>query len=240
LALTRKLIDIVDTYEFFVAFNGAKDDLQDLSDDVLQLKDFFEKQRPTWERLQTQYAAFDQNRSDLDKNDTARRSLNRMAEILKAASPYGMLHETDKLIEAVSVVNDRLVEEKKTYVLGEVDKGISQVKEALEEYKSDSVLSNKSLKPLQDIRKHIDGKKSIPAIAYGLNQLNDAVDDSISLIEKEKGGDEIQSKPIKDFSPTSVQKKVYLESEQDIEEFLADLKSQLHAVLSLGVRIRIK
>lgn len=83
-----------------------------------------------------------------------------MAEILKAPSPYGMLQETDKLIEAVKAVNDRLVSEKKGYVVGEVDKGISQVKEVLVEYKADSGLSNKSLKPLQDIRKHIDEEKA--------------------------------------------------------------------------------
>jgi hypothetical protein len=240
LTLSRKLIDIADTYEFFIAFNDGEEDLRDLSDDVLQLKDFFEKQRPTWDRLQNEFAAFDQNRADLDKDDTARQALARMAEILKAPSPYGMLQETDKLIEAVKAVNDRLVSEKKGYVVGEVDKGISQVKEVLVEYKADSGLSNKSLKPLQDIRKHIDEEKSIPAIAYGLNLLREAVDDSIGLIEKEKGGDDKQHKPIKDFSPTTVQKKVYLESEQDIEDFITDLKSQLQAALSLGVRIRIK
>jgi hypothetical protein len=93
---------------------------------------------------------------------------------------------------------------------------------------------------LQDIRKHIDEEKSIPAIAYGLNRLREAVDDSIGLIEKEKGGGGKHPKPIQDFSPTTVQKKVYLESELDIEEFLVDLRMQLQAALSLGVRIRIK
>ncbi len=232
--------DIVDTYEFFVAFNNVQEDLRDLSDDVLQLKDFFEKQRPTWDRLQNEFATFDQNRADLDKDDTSQKALVRMAEILKATNPYGMLQETDKLIESVKAVNDRLVGEKKLYVIGEVDKGISQVKDVLAEYKADSPLSNKSLKPLQDIRKRVEEERSIPAIAYGVNQLNDALDNSIALIEKEKGGGDKQPKPIKDFSPTSVQKKVYLESEQDIEEFLTDLRSQLQSALSLGVRIRIK
>jgi len=240
LTQSRKLNDITDTYEFFVAFNNVQEDLRDLSDDVLQLKDFFEKQRPTWDRLQNEFAVFEQNRSDLDKDTTAKQSLIRMAEILKATSPYKMLHETDKLVESVRVVNDRLIGEKKAYVIEAVDKGISQVKEVLEEYNADSALSNKSLKPLQDIRKHIDEEKSIPAIAYGLNQLNEAIDNSIDQIEREKGGGDKQLKPIKDFSPTSVQKKVYLESEQDIEEFLVDLRSQLQVALSFGVRIRIK
>ena len=240
LALTRKLINIVDSYEFFVAFNRAKDDLLDLSEDAQQLKDFFGKQRPTWERLQTEYGNFEQNRSDLDKDTTARTALTRMAEILKAASPYSMLHETDKLIETVRAVNDRLIETKKKDVLAEVDKRISQIKESLGGHKADSTLSNKSLKPLQDIRKHIDGEKSIPSIAYGLNQLNDAVDDSIELIEKEQGDADKKTKPVVNISAASIQKKTYLESEQDIDEFLDDLRLQLQSSLNSGNRIRIK
>lgn len=240
LAVMGKLTAIVDTYEFFTAFSRAKEDLLDLTDDVHQLDDFFEKQRPTWERLQSKYTSFKQNRSDLDKDSTARSALMRMAEILKATSPYAMLRETDKLIETVGAVNDRLIEAKKLHVIAAVDKSIAQVKETLKEYKADSALSNKSLKPLQDIRKQIDSEKSIPSIAYGLNQLSEAVDDSIDLIEKEQGNNEQPTKPVKNISAASVQKKAYLESEQDIDEYLAEMRLQLHAALSLGSRIRIK
>lgn len=46
LTLSRKLIDIADTYEFFIAFNDGEEDLRDLSDDVLQLKDFLRNNVP--------------------------------------------------------------------------------------------------------------------------------------------------------------------------------------------------
>ena len=240
ISLAHKLIDIADSYEFFTTFIAAQEDLLDLSEDLLQLTDFFEKQRPTWDRLQEEFSTFEQNRADLEKESSARKALVRMAEILQAPSPYSMLQETDKLIEAVKLINDHLVDEKKNYVIEVVDKGISQVKEILAKYQADSDLSNQSLKPLQDIRKLVESKTSIPAIAYGVNQLRDAVDASIDLIEQEKGVGDTPLKPIKDISPTSIQKKVYLESEQDIEEFLTDLRVQLQSTLSLGVRIRIK
>ncbi|RLB66341.1 MAG: BREX system P-loop protein BrxC, partial [Deltaproteobacteria bacterium] len=239
-SLAHKLIDIADSYEFFTTFIATQEDLLDLSEDLLQLTDFFEKQRPTWDRLQEEFSTFEQNRADLEKESSARKALVRMAEILQAPSPYSMLQETDKLVEAVKLINDRLVAEKKNYVIKAVDKGISQVKEILDKYQANSDLSNQSLKPLQDVRKLVESTTSIPAIAYGVNQLRDAVDASIDLIEQEKGVGDMPLKPIKDISPTSIQKKVYLESDQDIEEFLTDLRVQLQSTLSLGVRIRIK
>ena len=240
LSQAGKLAAIGDTFEFFQAFNQGENDLLDLADDVHQLKDFFEKQRPTWDRLQAEFATFNQNRADLEKDPAARQALSRMAEILKAPSPYGMLHETDKLIETVCAINDRLVEAKRSYVIGEVEKGITQIKETLDEFNAESDLSNQSLKPLQALKKHIEIERSIPAIAYGLTQLGEVVDASLDLIEREKGGGGQPHKPTKDISPMTIPKKVFLETEQDIEEFLADLKKQLQAALSMGVRIRIK
>jgi hypothetical protein len=240
LSRAEKLAAIGDTFEFFQAFNQGENDLHDLADDVHQLKDFFEKQRPTWDRLHAEYAAFNQNRADLEKDPLARQALARMAEILKAPSPYGMLHETDKLIETVRGINDQLVETRRSYVIGKVDQRITQVKEALDEFHAGPDLSNQSLKPLQSLKKHIETEKSIPAIVYGLTQLGETVEAALDLIEKEMGSGGQPPKPVKDISPTTIPKKVYLETEQDIEEFLADLRKQLQAALSMGVRIRIK
>jgi hypothetical protein len=244
----KKLTQIVDTYEFFQIFNKRKDDFLDLAEDVNQLKDFFEKQRPTWDRLQDKYHVFSQNKTDLVKDQGANKALDRMAEILKAASPYGMLQETDKLIETISSINNRLIKEKQTYVQSEIDKGIAQVKDSLNNYQAGSDLSNTCLKPLQDIKKAIENETSIPSIAYQLSQLGETLDSSMEQLEatstecvQEEGGETPPPpKTIKYISPAKYSPKYFLESPDDIDTYIERLKEELLAALEGNSRIRIK
>lgn len=248
----RQLVTILDSYEFIHAFNRAKDDLQDLAEDVHLLQDFYGQQRPTWERLQSQYAAFRVNRDDLEKDPEAKKSLARMGEIIAAPAPYGMLQETDKLIETVQAVNDRLVSEKRGYVLERVDRGISQVHEVLEGYNAAADLSNQSLRPLQEIKKKVQAETSIPGIFYQEKQVVDAIEEAITLIEsrqaaqakekeKDKGGPApIPPKPVKYVQASRCASKLYLESREDVEAYLEKLKEELLVALEQNARIRIQ
>jgi hypothetical protein len=53
----------------------------------------------------------------------------------------------------------------------------------LAEYKAASNLSNQSLLPLQELKKKIQAETSIPGIFYQGNQVVDAVEEAITLIE---------------------------------------------------------
>ena len=247
-----RLTAIHDSYEYFQAFNKAADDLHDLAEDVHLLQDFYGKQRSTWERLQTQFTAFKVNRDDLDKDPAAQKALVRMGEILAAPSPYGMLQETDKLIEAVQSVNDRLIGEKRSYVLDRVEQGISHIHEVLEEYKAAAELSNQSLLPLQTIKKKIQSETSIPGIFYQEKQVSDAVEEAIARIEeqlaakakekeKDSGGPPPKPpKPVKYVHASKCASKLYLENREDVDAYLEKLKKELLAALEQNARIRIQ
>lgn len=241
--LIDKLLFIADSYEFFQAFNTKKESLTALSDDVHELKDFYSNQRVTWEKLQNAVnSIFKPNRQELDKDPSAKQALVRMDEILSAKRPYGMIKEVEGLINTTRTVNDSILNKHRTYTIQTLDSKIHKVMETLEQYKADSDLRNKALKPLQDIKKHVQQETSIPGIFYQTTMADDEFEKAIELIEsiKQKDDTKTSAKPVKIIKPAKLSAKNYLETEEDIKEFIEALRKELEAALSEHARIRIQ
>ncbi len=249
LKIIQKLLAIHDSFEFFDAFNKAKDDLLDLSDDIQELTGFYKNQKPTWDKLQNAMdGVFKANRQELEKDSDAKKALARMDEILKASRPYNMIKEVEGLINVVSAVNAQRIAKEKELLLVKLEEKISFVAENLETYKATADVRNHALKPLQDIKKQVMDEQSIPNMHYQLNKADDAVDEAIETIEKEveppeSGGTGTippPAKPVKYITAASCSPKTFLESEQDIYEYLEALKKELLAAVQSSMRVRIK
>lgn len=149
----------------------------------------------------------------------------------------------DTLISIVQKVNDIIVEKRRDIAVLEVDNLISQISKTLDEYKADPDLRNKALKPLQDIKKQLQQEQSIPGMFYQQNLAKEQFDNAIEVIENEagnkpKGG--ATPKPVKFIKPAVFATKNYIETEEDIEEFLKALKQELMEALKKNSRIRIQ
>jgi len=238
----EKILAIADSYEFFQAFNGKREDLADLSEDLHELKDFYTNQRTTWEKLQKAVESCKPNRPELEKDADAAQALARMDEIRSAKRPYGMIKEVEELLERVKKVNDRILEKRKESSVQTIDDKIGKVKEALDQYKADADLRNKALKPLQDIKKQVQQEQSIPSIFYQATMAEEALEKALENVEaaKVKEDDKALAKPVKFIRPSQVAVKNYLETAADIEEFLEALKKELEAALREHARIRIQ
>jgi len=237
-----KLIFVADSYEFFQAFNAKKEALAALSEDVHELKDFYSNQRATWEKLQNAVnSIFKPNRQELEKDSAAKQTLIRMDEILSAKRPYGMIKEVEGLFNTVSAVNETILAKHKTYTTQALDIKINKVMEALDHYTAEPDLRNKALKPLQDIKKHVQQETSVPGIFYQTTMANDEFEKSIELIEakNEKVDSKKPAKPVKIIKPANFSTKNYLETEDDIKEFIEALRKELEAALREHARIRI-
>lgn len=241
--LVGKLLAIADGYEFFQAFNAKKGELSDLANDAHDLKDFYTNQRTTWDKLREALTIFGPNRQELEKDPAAGDALARMGIIASAQSPYRMIKEIEGLITTVQAVNEAvLVKRKEDYALA-VDVKIARVKETLTQYRAEPDLRNKALKPLQDIKKHIQDEKSIPGIFYQGTMAEGELERALDLIEtttKQKDDKKAPSKPVKYIQPSRVTVKNYLETEEDVKEFIEALKKELEAALSENARIRIQ
>lgn len=240
--LIGKIMAIADSYEFFQAFNGKREDLINLAEAVRELKDFYTNQRSTWEKLQKGMEGFKPNRQELEKDADAAQALARMDEILSAKRPYGMIKEVEGLLERVRKVNEVILEKRKAYSIKTLDDKIGKVMEVLDQYKANPDLRNKALKPLQDIKKQIQKESSIPGIFYQATIAEEALEKAIEHVEsaKVKEGDKTPAKTVKYIQPSKIATKNYLETAADIEEFLEALKKELEAALREHVRIRIQ
>jgi hypothetical protein len=241
--LVGKLLAIADSFEFLQAFNTKKGELSDLSNDVHDLKDFYTNQRATWDKLREAMTAFSPNRQELEKDPSAKEALTRMGQILSAQSPYKMIKEIEGLIVTVKTVNAAmLVKRKEDHTLS-IDNKIEMVMDALQQYKAEPDLRNKALKPLQDIKKHIQDEESIPGIFYQGSMAEDELEKSLDTIEttmKQKEDKKTPPKPVRYIQPAKVTVKNYLETEEDVKEFIEALRKELEAALQEHVRIRIQ
>lgn len=242
----QKLLFVKDSFEFIKAVLAQKQALPDLADDVHDLSAFYDTQRSTWERLREALeTTFKPNQQLLEKEPGAATALRRMAEILAAPQPYGLLHEVDGLINITQTVNDGLVADRRTQAMANVEAVIAEVTAALDQAKAEADLRNQALKPLQDIKKRIEHDPSIPSILMQQNLAADERDVALDRIEaaqvpKAEGGAVPPPKPVRDIRPAELAGKTYLESEQDIDQFLAALKQELLAALSANNKVRIR
>lgn len=241
--MIEKLLAVAASYDFFQMFLKKKDDLHDLADDIHELSDFYTNQKATWVKLQKAMEGFFKlNRQELDKEEKASQALARMDEILLSKRPYGMIKEVEGLLNIVDTVNDALLTKRKEYAVAELDQKISQVMETLAQYKAEPDLKNKALKPLQDIKKHIQQEGSIPGIFYSAKTANEELEAVLDMISsrKDKGDKSEPAKPVKYIQPAKVSSKPYLETQKDIDDFIAALKKALEEALGENARIRIQ
>jgi len=110
LAVVKPLLACDESYKFIERFNQHKEDLLDLSDEFHNLEQFYDNQRPTWEKLRSAYQRFQLNRLELEQDKEAASSLRQMRVILKAPAPYAMLYEVEGIVRIVGEVNETLIQ----------------------------------------------------------------------------------------------------------------------------------
>ena len=234
-----KLLNIHDAYEFVKEFNENKDDLSDASDDLHNLKDFYTNQKNTWETLRSAMDRFKPNWTALEKVSDAGKALQRISQILNAASPYKMLKEVNALISKVETVNESLIKEKRASAAFEIEKKISHVSDLLNEKNAEDDFCNKTLFPLQDIKKKIQTEYSIPQISYSVNEGQELFEEALENIDEAFKPEE-KPKQIRTIKPASFKQKAYIDTEADVEAFINKVKDELLEAVRNNIRVRIE
>lgn len=161
-------------------------------------------------------------------------ALKELVALRDNAAPYSAVNRIEPLVVAVQAVNDRLAHEKREKALLSIDAKIREVTDAMAKAQANPELCNKVLMPLQQLKTKVAGLSSIPQIMYLQDQAGDRLDEAMDAVAATvpKPSQVVRAA---DFSPKS-----YLESEAEVEAYLASLKTKLLAVLLAGKRIRIQ
>jgi hypothetical protein len=253
LGVIARLLAEKESYGLIGKFLELKPDLLDLSDDVHELENFYDSQRPTWEKLRKAYARFQLNRTWLDKDATAATALQRMQEILVAPAPYGLIKDAESLIQIVEGVNAILVQQHQRKALEEIDLQLGKVQVELDDTKAEGDLRNRCLHPLQQLNARIESQTSIAHIAQAAANAIDLADEAFTKIEAatkaapQKPGDNVNEKSFKPYlkprrviQAAALTPKPYLETREDIDAYLGKLRSALEKIIAAGDRVEIR
>ena len=254
LILISPLLADKESKKFIERFNTLKKDLLDLADQFHDLEHFYDHQKPAWEKLRKTNAAFQLNRLELEKDPQAGPALKRMQEILSAPSPYGLIKEADALITAVNAVNSSLLSGRQVEAVGKIDAHIATLNKDLATAQGEASLRAACLAPLKALREQVQKQNSLAHITQAENEAVKEFDAAVSRIEdalaeqkQPKGEGSEEPKPLppvvkkqRIIKPTEIMKTTYLETPDDVNDFLNALRQEFEKALANNERIQIR
>ena len=265
-ATTRigKQLAIRDAFEFIETMLAAKSDWLDTSEDIHDVVSFYKTQLPTWNKLLEALAGFVDNREVLQKDPLSATALADLESIRDNLAPYGQIPRIDALIKTVEGINESAAQVKRERALNSIDVKIAEVVKSLDQVQAPADLRNKALLPLQELKTKVAGLSSIPKIMYLQEQAGTLLDDAMGVIEKasqqatpkaptvvkDSGATttstvlttapkSVAPKPAKVIRAADLSPTIYLETEAEVETYIARLKAELLVAIKAGQRARI-
>ena len=268
----NKLLANRDSFAFLEHIKASGDDLTDAGDRYQRLETFFSQQRPQWDALRTAYRTeFEPNGFFLGRDPDAAAALSTVQAILRDPRPYGRIKESAALIATLRAANEAVIAERRVDALAKVDPQIETIRHDLAEIGVDADFSNQCLKPLQDIRKRIEGETRTGQLTNLVTEAEEAAEVAHSAMEtaveaakKAAAAPAPKPEPYTVKEPTSAPftpapkvkapenfkprrqisaklpaSKPYLETRQDVDEYLADLRQKLEDAIASNSRIEI-
>ena len=249
LSLLRTLVAPKDSNRFLAQFNERGSDLRDLAEGFHDLDHFYEHQRPVWDKLRTASGRFKLNQMELKRDDSAGSALRRMGEILAAPSPYELVKEAEGLIRTVSVVNEELLSARQAQALATIAEQIASVSAEVSTAGGDESLKTMCLTPLEDLANKVSTHDSLAHIDQAESEAVRLKDEALAQVDhylarKAEEGKAEQDKPVvkprRVVSPGKFVKSSYLETQDDVDAFLEDLRKELADALAKNERIEIR
>jgi len=265
----NKLLANKDSFAFLEHVKAHGGDLTDAGDRYQRLETFYTQQRTQWDALRSAFTnEFEPNAFYLARDAQAATALATVRTILNDPKPYGRIKESAPLIAVLRSANDVVIAERRAEALTKVDPQIETLKQDLAQIGVDADFSNQCLKPIQDIRKRIESETQSGKLTNLVTEADDAAEIAHAAIEKAveaakqaaaapaptpdpvkptpaptptpaKVAKPENFKPRRQITAKSVTAKQYLETTQDVEDYLSALRKQLEEAIASNARIEI-
>ena len=262
-AITRigKQLAIRDAFEFIEAMLSGKADWLDTGEDIHDVVSFYKTQLPTWRKLLEALTGFGDNRDILLKDATSAAALAELEAIRDNLAPYGQIPRIESLIKTIEGINEAAAQDKRERALKSIDAKIAEVMKSLDQVQASPDLRNKALLSLQELKVKVAGLSSIPKILYQQEQAGTLLDDAMDVIEKASqkpasvakdpgaamsptvlttGAKTTPPKPSRVIRAAELSPSIYLETEAEVEAYVAKLKAELLDTIHSGKRARIQ
>ena len=265
LVIDRQLA-IRDPFEFLNAMLSSRDDWLDPAQDTHDVLSFYKTQAPVWARMLDGLGSFADNREALIKDAASAQPLADLEAIRANARPYAQVNRIEGLLSAVEKVNEALASERREKALLSIDAKIKEATQALDDAQAEPSVRNAVLLPLQSLKTQLAGLVSIPNIMFMQQRAGELLDEAMDKIASAvaaaakaraavkppppatPGGTPPPppprappaAKPIRVVRTADLNAKTYLETEQDVDDYVAKLRAELMAAIASGHRARIQ
>jgi len=253
----RRFVEESDSLRLINRFVDNEEQLRELAEDVRELQDFYKTQKSSWEKLREAVTQLELNSAQLVPHEKAGPALARMQEILSASRPYSMLHEAADLTHSANQVNEELVAQARTPALAEIQRLLDSVGADLDKVAAAEDLRQKTTQPFNDLKERVATQSSIAHINQYCTQAHEAYDRALVAIEAAVHASTPTSPttPGQPTTPTTAGPTIktrrvvdakllwsggFIETADDMEEFLKKLRAELEAALAAEERIQIK
>jgi hypothetical protein len=268
LQVIDRQLAIRDPFEFLNAMLSSRDDWLDLAEDTHDVLSFYKTQAPVWARMLDGLSSFTDNREALSKEAASAQALTELEAIRANPTPYAKVNRIEALLSAVEKVNESLAGSRREKALLSIDEKIQEAILALDQAQAEPSLRNAVLQPLQSLKTQLAGLVSIPRILFLQGRAGELLDEAMDKIDaaaaaaaKAKAATQSVSapppggnatpppptppappvaKPIRVVRVADLGAKTYLETEQDVDAYVAKLRSELMAAIAAGHRTRVQ
>ena len=204
---------------------GLEDDFLDLNEDMAQVTAFFKNQRPIFDSAVSLLRSLSGESDYLQAEPEAIRVLAKIKTILAMPKPYQSIAELPNLMQTVRGIYEQLLDLKKQDVYAEIQAAMGEIHQTAK-------LDQQSIVDRADAA--LAAKKAAAAEAGSLTQL-DAMKIQIGSIRQQylKALVVVETPNVKSASASrgSICYTAKLESEADIDKYVADIKEKLLALL---------
>ena len=255
LSVTARLSQCKESVDFIERFNEMKDELKEFSVSFHEVNHFYEHQRPVWDTLRKACDSFQLNELELNGSEEAASGLRKIKEILSAPSPYGLIKEANGLIDKVGAINDSLVAEQRADAVTAIDQHIDQITKDLDSGNADAPVREQCLAPLKNLRESLESQKSIAHISQARARSENLLDQAVKALEEAQaraaetdtatsgGGGETPKPKVKKsrtVEPAKLATKMYLETHDDVNDFIEAVRKELDDAIDNDERVRIR
>jgi hypothetical protein len=253
LLIIRKLLGCDLSKNFIEQLNAQKNALEEFAEIYQDLAHFYDHQKPTWDKLRKAMARFQLNRFELDRDAQAAAALNRMQVVLEAAAPYQLIKEADGLIATVNEVNSALVKARRGQALEKLNTRIAAITGDIASANGDEALRAACLKPMESLRAQIETQESLAHITQMEAEAVSLFDAAVGRIEafinkatKASAAPDSGSatkpavKKQRVVEPAKLVKATYLETREEVEQFLDTLRQELEEAIEKNERVQIR
>ena len=266
LQLIDRQMAIRDPFEFLNAMLSSRGDWLDLAEDTHDVLSFYKTQAPVWARMLDGLASFVDNREALLKDATSAQPLADLEALRANPNPYSQVNRIEGFLAAVEKVNESLAGERREKALLSIDAKIMEATQALDYAQAEPSVRNEALRPMQELKAQLAGLVSIPRIMFLQQRAGELLDEAMDKIAaaiaaaaKAKaackpapapspGGAPTPppppaspaAKPIRVVRTADLNAKTYLETEQDVDDYVAKLRAELISAIAAGHRTRVQ